>query len=770
MKKNKKYGIFMLVLIFSCVLMLSLMATDTVSNSDLALDVMFVIDGSGSMNYSDPSGIAKEACRLFVDMCDYGQARAGYVLFSSKIAGYQNLTEMNSAELRSMLRKAIGSIQYPKSGGTDISLGLTKAMNTLIENNSVAEGRSPMIILLSDGRAEDVAKDRENVHVSEFEDTLKFLSERGIPVYTIALNSMGSADVVTMESVAKRTGGLFFETDSADNLSDIMTKILANQLRSNINSIAEFTSDGTAQTVTIPIPNDSIYQANIIILTSKGVSNLHLREPSGNEVVIPSDRVLTSSSTCYELIKLIRPTKGDWQLTLTGVDKDQITINLINCYDMNFDLRADKYTASNGDTITFDAYCSNLVDGETDSSVFDGAEGVLTVVHNETGAEQQVDLAWTGDTMQAAVQFTAAGNYTVGGRIIGKDGNYDRPIQEISVKINPYPLALITDVSDVSKTLFSPFIGIKFMNRADFPLTDLFSWDKDATLNVTAVPGGWEEACSVSVDLMAGIVSVSAQKSGDAIINLKVSDSFGQSADYTIRVKVIPGWVPVVLLLAIIGLVIVAFWAIKKAKAPYLKGVLKIGAVLPIEMASMTPPESEIDLTALSRKGKVPMDVVLSSNLTTGGQYAQAFSSISTFVHKVEIEAGNADSSSLKVHLPAVDKSAVLQYGGMPIEKRCTKTMTINMPVVLNYNTMGSEYQITLSFASGEFGNDFTGGFNSFGGSDTSGGFGGFGGGETSGGFGSFGGSDTGSGFGSFGGGTNGGFGGNDTNGGFGSF
>ena len=751
MRRTGKWvaSLLALVLALSGLLMFSAAAAEQqVGDANLAIDVMFVVDGSGSMGYSDPNEIAKEACKLFVDMCDYEQARAGYVMFSSEIAGYQPLTEMNSTALRAMLRKALDSIKYPKAGGTDISLGLTTAMNTLIEYNGVGGDRSPMIVLLSDGRTEYVAKDRENIHAAEFEDTLNYLAEHNIPVYTIALNGAGTADVDTLKAVAERTNGLFFETNTADNLSDILTQILASQLRSNIDAIAEFVGDGSAQTVTISIPNDSIYQANIIILTSKGVSDLHLREPSGNEVVIPSDKVMTSTSAAYQLVKIINPTKGDWQMTLTGADKDLITINLINCYDMQFNLRADRYTVTNGDSITFDAYCSSLVNGETDSSIFDGAEGILTIHHVESGAEQEVDLAWNADTMRASVQFTTAGNYTVSGRIIGKANSYDRPITPIEVKVNPYPLTLIAPSAETSKMIFSPFLGIKYANSMRVPLAGAFSWDKDATLSVTPVPGGWEDLCNFDFDPADGVATVEATGSGNATVELKVSDSFGQTATYTIRAKIIPGWLPVVILLALAAAVVAVVLAVKKAKAPYLKGTLKVSVVLPSDLSNMTPPEAEIDLAALSRKGKIALDALLASNLTTGGQYAQALSAIAGFVHKVEIEAANADSSALKVHLPAAEKAASVQFGGSPVEKRCTKRLSINMPAMLSYTSFGSEYQITFAFADSNFGDagfGSAGGFGGFGGdsSGSAGGFGGFGGdssgsGNAGGGFGSF--------------------------------
>ena len=324
-----------LLIIIAIVIITSFSVCSITASADdgvnLALDVMFVIDGSGSMYSTDPNRIAMSACNLFSDMCDYEQARAGYVVYSTEITHSYPLTPLNPESSRQALKNSINSIHYPQAAGTDISLGLTKAMNMLIEGGALADGRSPMIILLSDGKTEYISTARQAVYDDELKDTLEFLESNNIPVYTIALcNPYTNTDEETMEKIANSTDALFFSTDSADNLSNILSQIMANRLRSSMDFIADVVGNGQAQTVEINIPNDSIYQANIIIFSSNGVSNIHLHEPSGNEVVVPSNKVMLSRSPSYDLIKLLRPSKGVWKLTLTGTDKDNITINLIN--------------------------------------------------------------------------------------------------------------------------------------------------------------------------------------------------------------------------------------------------------------------------------------------------------------------------------------------------------------------------------------------------------------------------------------------------------
>lgn len=743
----------------------SVSAEDSVN---LALDVIFVIDGSGSMSITDPNRIAMAACNLFSDMCDYEQARAGYVVYADQIAQTYPLLPLNPESSRQAFKSSIDSIRYPSvTPGTDISLGLTKGMNMLIEGGALSDGRSPMIILFSDGRTEYISQSRQAIYDEELKDTLAFLEQNGIPVYTVAIcNANTNTDEETMQSIAESTNALYFSTESANNLSNILSQIMADRLRSNMDVVEELVGNGQAQTVEVEIPNDSIYQANIIAFSGSGVTNIHLHEPTGNEVVVPSSKVLLSRSTSYDLIKIIRPSKGTWKLTLTGADQDHISINLIKCYDMQFKLNADKYTVGNGDSVSFDVYCDSLIDGESDSTILDGAEGTLTITDTVTGGSREVNLSWNGTELGASYTFTKAGTYAVTGRIIGKDSSYDRTTDEIKITVNPYPLALVQGTSETSGWCFSPFLGIKINNTLEVPLVNLLSWDADAVLTVTPTPGGWENICDFSYDEANTVVTFSGIGGGNAVIDLKIADSFGQSVSYTVRVKVIPGWLPVVLVLLLAAIIVAVILIIKRAKAPYIKGKLKISLNLPNDLAAMTPPEAEIDLSVLNKKGKVSMNAVIASNLNYSGSYMQALEGISGFIQKLSVEAANADCSALYLHIPAPESGVNIQFNNAPIDKKTKKSINAGMPAILNHASLNGSYGITFNFSDGAWGANgdiFGGGGGGFGGFGGGGGNNPFGGGSGSpfGGDSGFGGSPFGGNDSSFGGSPFGGNGGN---------
>lgn len=769
---KKIFSLFLTVaLIFEalCVFPLAAPTESKTEGMDLNLDYIFVIDGSGSMCTSDPKSLAREACKLFTNMCDYGSSRAGYIVFSGEIRDSYPLATLSDEISREKFLKSLSSITYPSYASTDISLGLTAAKNVLINNNSMDGSRSPMIILLSDGRTEDLSTQRKEVYESEFSDTLAFLKENKVPVYTIALNSSGKADEETLGKIANETDALTFTTKTADDLPAILSKILAHRLQSNMENIAEFDGDGQAHTININIPNDGIYQANIIILSGKGAENIHLLEPSGNEVVIPSNNVSYSKSNSYQLIKISKPTKGDWKLSLTGVDKDHVTVNLINNYDIMMQLKANKSSVKNGDSATFALYCSNVADT---ADMFSGAEAVLTVYNEDTGEEKQYDMSRSGNEMTASVEFDKAGNYKVSAVFVAKDGDYERSTNTISYTVTPAELLLLDGESGEKRvTLFTKFLFFKIANKKEFSLSGILTQDASAEVKASFVPGGWEDVCEASFDENNNAIVIRGVKKGTGTLNVSINDNFGQTLPITISVKVIPGIVLFAIILAGLAVLAALFLLIRHKRMPMIKGTVILSVALPDTMSDKTPPESEYNLATLSKKGKVSLSEVIGSNLTTNGQYMNALGGIMGFVNNVKFEAADSECSNLWIYLPGTDKAGQVSFNNLPVEKACKQTLSLNYPTHFSYSGFDGTYRFTVTYKNGGFGGvGFTYEANSFGGGSDSGGFGGFGG---------FGGNDTaGNGpndtgsfgsFGSFGGGNDQGF-GNSGSGEFGSF
>ncbi len=169
---------------------------------------------------------------------------------------------------------------------------------------------------------------------ADMKKAIKEANDSGVPIYTIGLNANGKLNEEALAELSDLTGGKSFSTDSADDLPQILSEIFASHQELNVVPVDSFTADGNYQNVKISVPNANVLEANISIMSSKPVE-AKLVDPAGNAVAIPSDGVLQSRSKSYSLLKLLKPSEGDWTLQVKGVNRDKIDINLIFNYDLS---------------------------------------------------------------------------------------------------------------------------------------------------------------------------------------------------------------------------------------------------------------------------------------------------------------------------------------------------------------------------------------------------------------------------------------------------
>lgn len=171
---------------------------------------------------------------------------------------------------------------------TDVSVGVGEAINIL--NHGADPAHSPMIVLLADGN-NDFNKTKGRTQAQSDADLAKSVKEaqdQGIPVYTIGLNADGKLNKDALADLAKQTGGKSFITDTPDDLPQILSEIFADHAKLNVVKLPSVTGNGSYQEVTVNVPNDSVLEANISIMSSKPVE-VQLTDPSGQAVDLNSD-------------------------------------------------------------------------------------------------------------------------------------------------------------------------------------------------------------------------------------------------------------------------------------------------------------------------------------------------------------------------------------------------------------------------------------------------------------------------------------------------
>lgn len=358
------------------------------------IDAVLLIDVSNSMNKSDKNNIAAEAMKMFIDMLSTQGDKVGIVAYTDKIQREKALLQISSASDKQDLKNFIDGLS--RGPYTDIAVGVEEAVKVL-ENGS-DPGHEPMIVMLADGNndLDESSGQTQSQSDQKLSAAVDAAKQKGYPIYTIGLNADGKLNKDILAGLSDETGGKAFTTDSADDLPEILSEIFASHLKLKIVPVQSITADGSYQEVTVNVPNSSVLEANISIMSSQPVT-AKLSDPSGKEVAIPSDDVLLSTSSSYSLIKLLSPQQGDWKLQVQGVPQDKIDINLVFNYDLELKIDALPSTAyQKGDTVDIVSHLFSNGAQVTLSNLYQDMSAVLLATDVDTGAVEEIPLDNSG--------------------------------------------------------------------------------------------------------------------------------------------------------------------------------------------------------------------------------------------------------------------------------------------------------------------------------------------------------------------------------------
>ncbi|KWX79836.1 hypothetical protein AML91_02040 [Paenibacillus jilunlii] len=373
------------------------------------IDAVLLIDVSNSMKKSDKNNIAGEAMKMFIDMLSAQGDKVGIVAYTDKVQREKALLQIGSAADKQDLKDFIDGLD--RGAYTDIAVGMEEAVKVL-ENGS-DPGHEPMIVMLADGNNDlnEATGRTQSQSDQELDAAVETAKQKGYPVYTIGLNANGKLNKEILAGLSNKTSGKAFTTDSADDLPQILSEIFADHLKLKVVPVQSITANGSYQEVTVNVPNGSVLEANISIMSAQPVT-AKLTDPSGKEAAIPSNDVLLSKSSTYSLIKLLSPEQGDWKLQVKGVPKDKIDINLVFNYDLELKLDAlQSKTYKKGDTVEISSHLFSNGAQVTLSSLYQDMKAVLLATDTDTGKVQELPMDNSGAVFKGSFEIPESHNY-----------------------------------------------------------------------------------------------------------------------------------------------------------------------------------------------------------------------------------------------------------------------------------------------------------------------------------------------------------------------
>jgi hypothetical protein len=667
-------------------------------SNEFDFDVMFVIDGSGSMAISDPKKSALLAINLFVDMCATSNSRAGYVLYSHTLREFAPLTDISGAKVRTAFKARVNKFKFPFTEDTDIALGLKKAMDLFQADKEALKGkRKPLIILLSDGNT-DLPKGPRTVpkSLAELEEVKAILASKGIPVFTIGFNYDGTLNTEVMKSIASDTSAAFFETNKASQLPAILSNIYAAQFRANVIPLNTFTATGKSQRIEIPIPNQSIYEANIIILSGRPVSDMHIFTPEDREVIISdANRIYKTVSNVYTLLKMVRPQKGTWTLSLVGANGDDITIGLLSTYDLMLNLSANTDAIRRGEHLTFEAWLSDMNTRINDPSLFTETSMVLNIQNISTREETHFDFP--SDRLELALRFDVTGNYQADISMAGP---------ELTRESNSFKFAVAPRLLEMHRYTRNVIMLSQLFSNRTIPISNL-GLIYDGTFPEISFSGndGFSHV-AVDYDGADNRIRMTASPIGTNVwrrsnIIATFTDQYGQVAELNISVIILNLWYTVILLLIL--LLIIALFIMKaiNSRKPYLDDpfyTFHIQVSLPVDQIQNTPSETDMKLKHI--KGRRTLSQIIEDNDVLSGKYNTALRNIRAIVSKIFFKAANQNRMS--VTIPSAN-GYMVEVNGYKLEEVAQFVLSGSTPLnirIFAEDDTEKQYDIILSCGS----------------------------------------------------------------------
>lgn len=349
------------------------------------LDVIFVLDASGSMKASDPEDIRIEAVKMFLDMSQLKGNKVGLVAYSDDIVRAHNLNEMDSEDAKNRIKNMASNIPYGQK--TDTGAGLLEGVRLLDSEHD--KNHRPVIILLSDGKNDPSRSNEESL--KDLNEAINICKEKGYPIYTIGLNYDGTVDKNQLSEISNATKGKNYITNTAVDLPKILTDIYADNSKLKVQDKGTLKLDGSFQELKIDIPNSNVLEANVSMISDKPVE-VKLINPKGEEIPIPSSNAVFTSSKKYSMLKIIKPEVGEWTLKVKGVSGSSIEVSYVFNYDIQIEAKFDPINPNKGDKLNVEAYFVNNGQKVTDKELYNGVKGKLVIKNLKDDSIKEVPL------------------------------------------------------------------------------------------------------------------------------------------------------------------------------------------------------------------------------------------------------------------------------------------------------------------------------------------------------------------------------------------
>ena len=640
MKKRLIIFVAALMLTVSAVLM-PVAGVEAEENKEL--DLIMVLDQSGSMQTNDPNGMMKEAANMLTAMMPAKTSRVGVISFNREQTEVVGLRELSEAEDVGEIADEVDGIEY--EGGTDIGNAIADAVGMFNESDD----RVHAILVLSDGRNDfGIDKNAEQASDERLYDALVTAQNQNCQIYCLGFGEeMSNTDDIPYQKlagIATDADKISTETDPA-NIHEFFIRMLADLTGGIPNPV----TNGEI------LVEPNVKEANIYLSSPEDFSavSIELKNPDGNTIELEnSDSLRFYRSNYSAVIKLFNPDPGTYNVKVSSENVD-ISVGYLPAYE--YVLSSSIVDDAGNEISQIDNQATAQIrtvirqDGQdvTDKEVYDGTIATAVVTAQDTGESQNVDLTYQEDGfLQGAVTFDHVAVYKVDITVASDSFDLNDSL-EIQANQRGITLTGQLDKKEIDKT---------FKKSADLlvsteELTGVIDDPDQVGVEITQAVSGDEDKVSTAVTedgvLLTGL------KWGTTKVDITYKDGLGNTVQSSFAVKVVDHFLvalfaalPTLMVLAVI---LIIYLVMRQSRM--IKGEFEINKV--------TITKGEDDISVISVRKSYRSKTFLTRKKTLGcgiTKFAQDVYSVDNSMpqHKELYQMFANNKSEMKQNLDAV--------------------------------------------------------------------------------------------------------------------
>lgn len=483
------------------------------------LDVIFVMDYSGSMIINDSEHIAQAMVKAFIDTVHSADIRIGFVSYNDRILSSASPVPVETVIQRDRLKQLIDGVGY--SGNTDIGLGLRYAEELIGQEKE----RKKAIILISDGESDlkgsETGRSLQNSEV-DIDYALEQCREQNIPIYTIAFGTY-DGDVQSLSELSEQTGAQNYTVKTPENLIEILYGIFTTNMNYSIQEITTGIYSQGRQNIRVRLDGEYLDELDVLMISPQEIGN--------TSILYGHQQIEPVNLNNYAVAKITDVDSHINELTIqTETLKEQeLRIYLVSYRDLTPVLSVAP-TVEKNSQLLYKVYFKDKNNTIVSDDKFYGnfnCELSLNYDDTQDGEPQTLQVDVRDGVLTGETVLTRTGMYYINGRLDDSMGScIFGPVTVESRNVKP------------SGGLPEQESFAIFGKEKNYVLDEYFKDSNGDSLTYTLPES---DGLCVTAEISDGVLSVKARKSGAQTLQLLVSDGEEEML-YSWSITVPPIW------------------------------------------------------------------------------------------------------------------------------------------------------------------------------------------------------------------------------------